>query len=73
MSEGWTTAEAAKRGGEKCAGCDTGRRIQGQVCCNKCWLRIPLEMRQALIKNPSRTKGVLELRKWLRANKDGGQ
>lgn len=32
MSEGWSTAEAAKRGGEKCAGC-TGKRLHDAVCC----------------------------------------
>ena len=70
MSEGWTTAEAAKRGGEKCCGCTTGKHIHDAICCTACAKRLPPEIR---LSNEDFATRKRKARKWLRANKDGGQ
>lgn len=70
MSEGWSTAEAATRGGEKCCGCTTGRHVHDAICCSLCFQRLPAEFKT---RGDSFKVRQRKARKWLRANKDGGQ
>ena len=60
----------AKRGGEKCAGCDTGKHIHDAICCMSCFRRLPPTMQYTSEDFATRKR---KARKWLRANKDGGQ